>query len=132
MTETILHSSEIALQACQKEFQWDRWNCPKSDFLSKVTSSIMDRESAFVQAISTAALIYTVTKNCSRGEIMGCGCETKSEKSSDTIWSGCSDKIDFGEHISELIFNNGEKKNAVDAQRFIELHNIRAGRIVSK
>lgn len=93
----------------------------------------MDRESAFVQAISTAALIYTVTKNCSRGDIVGCGCEEqKNKKPVDTIWSGCSEKTDFAEHIAELIFNHGGNNDALDVQRFVELHNIRAGRIVSQ
>ncbi|XP_013102710.1 wnt inhibitor of Dorsal protein-like [Stomoxys calcitrans] len=74
--DTVMASSmEIAMENCQSAFKWDRWNCPSSDFILRRTSKspLMDREDAYVNAISTAALLYTITKNCSSGIIAGCG-----------------------------------------------------------
>ncbi|XP_075163867.1 wnt inhibitor of Dorsal protein-like [Haematobia irritans] len=74
--ENVMSSSmEIALESCQSAFKWDRWNCPTSDFIRRGNSksTLMDREDAYVNAISTAALLYTIAKNCSSGSISGCG-----------------------------------------------------------
>lgn len=44
-------------------------------------------------------------------------------------WSGCSHNIDYGNEFSELFLDSREK--AVDIQSQINLHNNKAGRLVS-
>lgn len=122
---------EIALENCQKQFQWDKWNCPTKDFLLKRSASVLDRETAFVQAITTASLVYTVTKNCSRGELVGCGCDVKKVNEDEFIWSGCSDHVDQAEIIAEHFLEKKPSKRSLDIYGLAELHNSRAGRIVS-
>lgn len=69
-------ANEMSLQSCQASFQWERWNCPSTDFFRRLStkSSALDREDAYVSAISMAAVLYTITKQCSSGTIAGCGC----------------------------------------------------------
>ncbi|KAM7360224.1 wnt inhibitor of Dorsal [Cochliomyia hominivorax] len=79
--ESIMASSlEIAIQSCQKSFRYERWNCPRSDFFIRRTSKLLlrDREDSYVNAITTAAVLYTITKKCSSGNIAGCGTCTES------------------------------------------------------
>uniref|UniRef100_A0A1I8MVG5 Protein Wnt n=1 Tax=Musca domestica TaxID=7370 RepID=A0A1I8MVG5_MUSDO len=74
--DNIMSSSmEMAMENCQRSFKWERWNCPTSDFILRraAKSSELDREGAYVEAIATAAIIYTTAKNCSSGMIAGCG-----------------------------------------------------------
>ncbi|XP_030370375.1 wnt inhibitor of Dorsal protein [Scaptodrosophila lebanonensis] len=68
---------EQALESCQQNFKWQRWNCPSSDFLqrrNKPNIVAMDREDMYVAAISMAAILHTLTRDCANGVIAGCGC----------------------------------------------------------
>ncbi|XP_075150012.1 wnt inhibitor of Dorsal protein-like [Haematobia irritans] len=88
-------SMEIALGSCQSTFKWDHWNCPTSDFIRRRSSKspLMDREDAYVNAISTAALLYTIAKNCSSGSVSGCvPCSSQ-----------CSDNPKFAEKLFQQL-----------------------------
>lgn len=134
LQDSVAHSLEIALDSCKKQFHWDQWNCPTTDFLSKRSSPLLDREAAFVQSVKIAALIYTIAKNCSRGEISGCGCGSyqKIHQGND-LWTStthCSDQVDFSEQIAGNLFEQTDDTR-LDAQGYAVIHNNRAGRIVS-
>ncbi|XP_055587542.1 protein Wnt-8c isoform X2 [Uranotaenia lowii] len=76
VTDLLSDSIELSLNSCRSQFKWDRWNCPTIQFLSKrVSGASLDRETAFVHAIGTAAIIYTYARNCSRGQDVGCECD---------------------------------------------------------
>ena len=73
--ENILGSSlEMAMETCRNSFKWERWNCPNSDFILRRASQslFMDPEDSYVNAITTAAVFYTITKTCSSGIIAEC------------------------------------------------------------
>lgn len=87
--ESVMATSlKIALETCQNSFQWEHWNCPSRDFFFRRTSksSSLDREDSYVNAITTAAALYAITKNCSSGQISGCNTCSDSPYSSQ-----CSD-----------------------------------------
>ncbi|EDV41660.1 uncharacterized protein Dana_GF17394, isoform B [Drosophila ananassae] len=68
---------QLALSSCQQSFQWQRWNCPVTDFIKRQTIPVdhtPDREDVYVAAISMAATIHALTKDCANGVIAGCGC----------------------------------------------------------
>ncbi|EDW84047.1 uncharacterized protein Dwil_GK13358 [Drosophila willistoni] len=72
-------SLEQALSHCQENFKWQRWNCPSTDFVKRRKNAgtgviPLDREDVYVAAISMAAIVYTLTKDCANGVIAGCGC----------------------------------------------------------
>ncbi|XP_061399848.1 wnt inhibitor of Dorsal protein-like [Musca vetustissima] len=110
-------SMEMAMENCQRLFKWERWNCPTSDFLLRRSSpsAELDREGAFVEAIATAALIYTTTKNCSSGITAGCG--SCSDNPYTTI---CSDNPKEAE---ELLRKHSDINFAKDFKGKIESHN---------
>lgn len=133
---SIDHSSDLVLKNCQKQFRWDRWNCPTADFHAKRTSMQLDRETAFVQTLTMAALIYTVAKNCSQREIKGCECNSvtslqKFDGYGPTTVYDCSDQIEkIGERIAANLFSSAIDTR-FDGQAYANLHNNRAARIVS-
>lgn len=120
------------MKNCQQQFQWDRWNCPTADFHSKRVSTLLDRETAFVHSISIAALIYTVAKNCSRGEIHGCGCNNFREitASGSIKISDCQEQMDFSVMIANKLLEQKHPER-MDAQSYAMVHNRRVGEIVS-
>ena len=39
-----------------------------------------NRETAFIEAVTSAAITHTLTKNCSTGEFTDCGCDARMTK----------------------------------------------------
>lgn len=100
--------------------------------LSPVTGS---REAAFVYAISSAGVVYAITRACSQGDLKVCSCDPlKRGRSKDERgefdWGGCSDNINYGIRFAKAFVDAKEKK-VKDARALMNLHNNRCGRMVS-
>ena len=102
-------------------------------FLDKV-----NREVAFVQAIISAGIVHTVTRNCSAGSLDNCKCTRSSilngnddEQSmrNDFRWGGCSDNVELGYRVA--VAHLDDRETGQDLKAKIRLHNHRVGRIVS-
>jgi hypothetical protein len=104
-------------------------------------------ETAFIYALTSAAVMHNIAKACSKGELTECGCD----KSQSTIreramikhsstplndgfeWGGCSDDLKFGRNVSMTFIDKQEmlitRRRIV---RMVNLHNNEAGRQVKK
>ncbi|XP_078055411.1 protein Wnt-8b-like [Mustelus asterias] len=88
-----------------------------------------NREVAFVHAISSAGVMYTLTRNCSLGDFENCGCDDSRNGQlggQGWLWGGCSDNVGFGESISKQFVDALE--TGQDARAAMNLHNNEAGR----
>lgn len=90
---------------------------------------------AFVYAISSAGVVYTLARACSQGELDSCSCDpTKKGLSQDAkgsfSWGGCSDHVEHAMRFSQTFVDAKERKER-DARALMNLHNNRAGRKVS-
>lgn len=93
------------------------------------------REAAFVYAISSAGVVYALTRACSQGELKTCNCDPhKRGRSSDDRgefdWGGCSDNINYGIKFAKA-FIDAKERTVRDARALMNLHNNRCGRTVS-
>lgn len=129
---------ELALKHCQLQFQHDPWNCPVKDFLAKQQNPTMDREAAFVQSITVAAIAYTMAKNCSGGEgAMGkrsgfCKCAFAKEMNGVNDVYDCFTNIEGTENeLTQIINKLSGDQVAYDPQGVMQLQNSRAGLYVS-
>ena len=89
------------------------------------------RETAFIHAISSAAITHEFTHQCSQNKIPGCKCGKKRKQpkaNSGWQWGGCSDDIKFGEKETRRFIDKLEKGN--DARTVFNLHNNEVGRKV--
>lgn len=98
----------------------------------------LTRESAFASAMISAGMVHAITKNCSRGELSGCGCEADyagndqvqlSNKAQSWMWGGCSNHLIFGEQVTRNVLNELEKGH--DQHAKANLHNNFAGILVN-
>ena len=105
---------DMAVQSCQASFQWERWNCPSTDFYLKHTSKPLqfDREDAYVSAISIAAILYTINKDCSSGIVAGCGCGNNPNSI-----NPCSDDPQKAEELYKSHVNSEVSKDFTGSMR---------------
>ena len=98
------------------------------------SSTVGSREAAFVYAISSAGVVHSITRACSKGILHNCACDpTKRGKGRDKRgefdWGGCSDNVRYGSDFSRM-FVDAREKRMQDARAVMNIHNNRAGRRV--
>lgn len=88
-------------------------------------------------AISSAGVVYTLARACSRGELDSCSCDPKKTTGSSRDatgsfdWGGCSDHVEHAMRFSQGFVDAKERK-VRDARALMNLHNNRAGRKVRR
>ncbi|KAI5704841.1 hypothetical protein M8J76_005588 [Diaphorina citri] len=114
------------------------------DFVDDSSSNIHAigcRETAFIYAITSAAVTHTVARSCAEGSIESCTCDyshqSKGQRPTKTTlnnvagvrdweWGGCSDNIGFGFKFSREFVDTGERGRSLREK--MNLHNNEAGR----
>ncbi|XP_030767476.1 protein Wnt-8b-like isoform X2 [Sitophilus oryzae] len=150
VAESVTSGILLALQHCQNVFLWDKWNCTNVEF-HRLTKSTATKEAAFSKAILAAAVVHSITRDCSRGDIQDCSCKpvrnelrgynsnhrkniqsvtdstldeaNDSNSIKDWSWSGCSDDTSFGNLVAKdyITFED-------DVFGSVGKHNYRVGR----
>ena len=91
------------------------------------------RETAYIYAISSAGVMYAVTRACAKGELLKCGCDRRVRRRHPTDgtfeWGGCSDNIRYGARFSKEFVDSNELR--YNAEGLMNLWNNGAGRKVS-
>lgn len=100
------------------------------------------RETAFIYAITSAAVTHSIARACSEGSIESCTCDYSHQSRSPQTsqggavagvhnweWGGCSDNIGFGFKFSRDFVDTGERGRTLREK--MNLHNNEAGRAVS-
>uniref|UniRef100_T1K7I4 Protein Wnt n=1 Tax=Tetranychus urticae TaxID=32264 RepID=T1K7I4_TETUR len=136
----LMESVETALKECQRQLRDRRWNCSSLEGSKAFGKSLTEgtRESAFVHAITSAGVSYAVTKACSSGTLLRCGCDrTFFGPANGFHWAGCSDNIAFGTAFSKTFIDardlrttRSKRNTMVGARALMNLHNNEAGRKV--
>ncbi|KAI0227268.1 Protein Wnt-1 [Lamellibrachia satsuma] len=132
----IAAGAQMAIDECQFQFRNRRWNCPTSDYShgGSIFGKILRkgcRETAFIYALTSAALVHTIARACSEGSIYTCTCGRRTRRRTagdrDWEWGGCSDNADFGHRFSRNFIDTVEKGR--DLRYTMNLHNNEAGRL---
>uniref|UniRef100_A0A8C6TDN0 Protein Wnt n=1 Tax=Neogobius melanostomus TaxID=47308 RepID=A0A8C6TDN0_9GOBI len=129
---SVQSGAQRGIQECKHQFALHKWNCPERTLHMSTHNGIRSatRETSFVHAISAAGVMYTLTKNCSMGDLENCGCDDSrigQAGGKGWIWGGCSDNVEFGENISKQFVDALE--NGHDSRAAVNLHNNEAGRL---
>uniref|UniRef100_A0A8C7XTF8 Protein Wnt n=1 Tax=Oryzias sinensis TaxID=183150 RepID=A0A8C7XTF8_9TELE len=145
LMQSISDGAKEWIKECQHQFRQQRWNCIESysanGFISllfillNLLLSLLSffQEAAFVYAISSAGVVYAITRACSQGELKICSCDSHkrglgSDNNGEFEWGGCSDNINFGIKFAKA-FVDAREKMVKDARALMNLHNNRCGRM---
>ncbi|XP_060540441.1 protein Wnt-11 [Pantherophis guttatus] len=76
LMQTIIQAAREVIKTCRKAFSDMRWNCSS---IERAPNYLLDlergtRESAFVYALSAAAISHTIARACTTGDLPGCSC----------------------------------------------------------
>ncbi|KAL1494684.1 hypothetical protein ABEB36_010248 [Hypothenemus hampei] len=147
LLEAVARGAMLAINECQYQFRNHRWNCSTRNFSKgkNLFGKIVDKgcpETAFIYAITSAAVTHSIARACSEGTIETCYCEkhyrrpqgfgnngnvaTTVSTVREFEWGGCSDNIGFGVDIARDFVDTG--KRAKSFREEMNLHNNEAGR----
>lgn len=138
LMQSIGEGAKEWIKECQHQFRHHRWNCSTLDRDHSLFGRVMhrsSREAAFVYAISSAGVVYAITRACSQGELKICGCDERRGQATDDRgtfdWGGCSDNIFYGIRFAKA-FIDAQERSVRDARALMNLHNNRCGRMAVK
>ena len=100
---------------------------------NSLISGLGSREAAYLYAVWSAAIAYSISLACSRGAIHSCGCDMSKHSGSSADpgwkWGGCSADVSFGASLAKRFCDSREIEG--DARSLMNLHNNKVGRKVS-
>lgn len=93
------------------------------------------RESAFVYALSAAAISHTIARACTTGDLPGCSCGPIPGETPGPgyRWGGCADNLNYGLIMGSKFSDAPMKmrKSGSQANKLMHLHNSEVGRQVT-
>nr|CAB3267762.1 Orphan Wnt e [Phallusia mammillata] len=153
----IRHGIDRGLRSCSEDLRHDRWNCSqaKKVYFGNVMRKDL-RETAYVQALTAAAVTYQITLACTKGRL-NCGCSEiarqqrrsillmEAEKRRRTVdvdsldelveefeWGACGDNIEFGS-LKAMEFMDIQRRKVEAAKgnitEAVYVHNFEAGQM---
>ncbi|XP_071526804.1 protein Wnt-9a-like isoform X2 [Panulirus ornatus] len=99
--------------------RYERWNCSLGKTRRKIMRRVF-RETAFLQALSSASVTHVVSRACAQGRLTHCSCGyVSSDEDGDGEdhlrawrWGGCGDNIRHGSRFAAKIFIGGRQAKA--------------------
>ena len=84
-----------------------------------------------MQAITSAGIVYSIARACSRDQIVQCSCDNtyrSPPEDGDFQWGGCGDNLEHGYNYARRL---SAQALTNDASSLLNEHNSEAGRLVS-
>ncbi|KDR22144.1 Protein Wnt-11 [Zootermopsis nevadensis] len=124
-SQAMPHIARAAAQTvatCQNVFADRRWNCTSIEAAPNFTPDITTgtREQAYVYALSSAAVTYTIARACSSGALFHCSCASppRDPPNGNFKWGGCGDNVRWGSQFGKQFTDCAEKRGARTQPRY--------------
>lgn len=102
LPDTLREAQRLATNHCEEQFRYDRWNCSIEIRGKRNIFKKLYRETAFVHALTAAALTHSIARACADGRMTKCSCGTRKKNRPDHSfqWGGCNDNLKHGKRMT--------------------------------
>ncbi|XP_055448412.1 protein Wnt-9b [Psammomys obesus] len=125
LAETLRDAAHLGLLECQFQFRQERWNCSLEGRTGLLQRGF--KETAFLYAVSAAALTHALARACSAGRMERCTCDDSPGLESRQAWQWgvCGDNLKY----STKFLGNflGPKRGSKDLRARADAHNTHVG-----
>ncbi|XP_054314840.1 protein Wnt-9b isoform X1 [Pongo pygmaeus] len=125
LAETLRDAAHLGLLECQFQFRHERWNCSLEGRTGLLKRGF--KETAFLYAVSSAALTHTLARACSAGRMERCTCDDSLGLESRQAWQWgvCGDNLKYStKFLSNFL---GSKRGNKDLRARADAHNTHVG-----
>ncbi|XP_077316277.1 protein Wnt-9b [Lithobates pipiens] len=125
LAEALKEAVRLGIVECQFQLRSERWNCSLQGRGGLLKRGF--KETAFLYAVSAAALTHSLAKACSGGKMERCTCDDSPGLESQRAWQWgvCGDNL---RHSTRFLQNFlGQKKGGRDTRAKVDLHNTHTG-----
>ncbi|XP_032294274.1 protein Wnt-4 isoform X3 [Drosophila virilis] len=105
----------LATTHCEDQFRYDRWNCSVETRGKRNIFKKLYKETAFVHALTAAAMTHSIARACAEGQMTKCTCGPRKQNrpDQDFQWGGCNDNLKHGKRLTrnflELHTSDGDE-----------------------
>ncbi|KAH8412161.1 hypothetical protein KR009_000246 [Drosophila setifemur] len=99
---TLSEARRLATSHCEEQFRYDRWNCSIETRGKRNIFKKLYKETAFVHALTAAAMTHSIARACAEGRMTKCSCGPKkhNREAQDFQWGGCNDNLKHGKRVT--------------------------------
>ncbi|TDG48601.1 hypothetical protein AWZ03_004930 [Drosophila navojoa] len=99
---TLSEARRLATTHCEDQFRYDRWNCSIETRGKRNIFKKLYKETAFVHALTAAAMTHSVARACAEGRMTKCSCgpSKQNRMDQDFQWGGCNDNLKHGKRVT--------------------------------
>ncbi|XP_078496783.1 protein Wnt-9b [Lissotriton helveticus] len=125
LAATLRDAIRLGLVECQYQFRNERWNCSLEGRISLLKRGF--KETAFLYAVSAAALSHSLAKACSSGRMERCTCDDSPDLEYQKAWQWgvCGDNLKYSARFLKNFL--GQKKTNKDLRAKVDIHNTLVG-----
>nr|XP_042715834.1 protein Wnt-9b isoform X2 [Chrysemys picta bellii] len=112
LAETLRDAVRLSIMECQYQFRNERWNCSLDGRTSLLKRGF--KETAFLYAVSSAALTHALARACSAGRMERCTCDDSPDLENRKAWQWgvCGDNLKYSTKFLKNFL--GQKKIGKD------------------